>query len=204
MSISERKHREKAFIKEQIVNAATELFSLYGYEHVSMRKIADKIEYSPTTIYNYFKNKNELLFELLKQGYELFYQTLDSTYQTNKKEHFDLKFKSILSAYIEFGLSHKDYYKLMFISNIDKDDSLMGVENERAKAFEILISLVREGTESNYFIHPDERLISQMIWGQLHGITSLLITYKDFPWVQHESLIDHYLESVIKGVKNGG
>lgn len=202
MGISERKNREKAFIKEQIVNAATELFSLYGFEHVSMRKIAEKIEYSPTTIYNYFKNKNELLFELLKQGYVLFYQSLNSTYQKNVNENFDVRFKSGLDAYIKFGLSNKDYYKLMFIINIDKDDSLMGCENERTKAFKILVSLVSEGNEINYFINSDVMLISQIIWGQLHGITSLLITYQDFPWVQNELLIDNYLESIIRGIKN--
>ena len=164
MSISDRQNREKVFIKEQIVKAATELFSLHGYEHVSMRKIAEKIDYSPTTIYNYFNNKNELLSILLKQGYELFYQTLESAYTENENESFQIKLKKVLSAYVKFGLSNKDYYKLMFIINIDKDDSIMGCENERIKAFESLVSLVSDGNEINFFINSDEMLISQVIW----------------------------------------
>ena len=138
MSILERQKREKTFIKEQIVKAATELFSLYGFEHVSMRKIAEKIEYSPTTIYNYFKNKNELLYVLLTQGYELFYDNLNSIYKNNENQNFEIKFKKVLRAYIEFGLCNKDYYKLMFIINVDKNDALIGSNNERNKAFESL------------------------------------------------------------------
>ncbi|MCM3320960.1 TetR/AcrR family transcriptional regulator [Cytobacillus kochii] len=201
MSISERKNRDKEIIKEKIVNTATELFSLYGYEHVSMRKIAEKIEYSPTTIYNYFKNKNELLFVLLKHGYKLFYHSLDTARKDNEKENFDRKLKEVFRAYIEFGLANKDYYKLMFMMNIDSDDSLMGCENEKAKAFSILMSLAGEGNKHHYFINSNEMLVSQIIWGQLHGITSLLISYQNFSWIPNEVLIGNYMESILIGLK---
>ena len=61
MSIQARKEKEKEALRQKILAAARELFVDEGYENVSMRKVARKIEYSPTTIYLYFKNKAELL-----------------------------------------------------------------------------------------------------------------------------------------------
>ncbi len=203
MSITERQQREKALIREKIVNAATELFSQHGFEQVSMRKIAEKIEYSPTTIYNYFKNKNELLFVLLKQGYTKFFDTLKDAKEKYNNAAYEIKLKKVLQSYIEFGLTNQDYYNLMFILNIDNDDSLVGCENERWKAFEQLVFLVQEGKEIDFFQTSDEMLTSQIIWAKLHGITSLLITSAHFPWAEKELLIDTYLDSLIAGVKKG-
>jgi AcrR family transcriptional regulator len=61
MGLKERKLRQKKFLRQEILDAASELFVKEGYENVSMRRIADQIEYSPTTIYLYFKDKAELL-----------------------------------------------------------------------------------------------------------------------------------------------
>ena len=61
MGVMERKAREREELKQQILDAARELFVRDGYESVSMRKIADKIEYSPAAIYTYFKDKDEIL-----------------------------------------------------------------------------------------------------------------------------------------------
>ena len=57
MGVKERRAREKEQLRRQIIAAARELFVNEGYENVSMRKIADKIEYSPTMIYLYFKTR---------------------------------------------------------------------------------------------------------------------------------------------------
>ena len=64
MGVKERREREKESLRQDILDVAREMFATEGYESVSMRKIADKIEYSPTTIYLYFKDKNELFYAL--------------------------------------------------------------------------------------------------------------------------------------------
>ena len=61
MGVKERRAREKELLRRQILSAARELFVNEGYESVSMRKIAERIEYSPTTIYLYFEDKADLL-----------------------------------------------------------------------------------------------------------------------------------------------
>ncbi|MFX8778120.1 helix-turn-helix domain-containing protein, partial [Acinetobacter baumannii] len=61
MGINERKEKQKLELKRLILDASMKLFVEEGFENVSIRKIADLIEYSPTTIYLYFKDKNEIL-----------------------------------------------------------------------------------------------------------------------------------------------
>ncbi|MBK7849805.1 MAG: TetR/AcrR family transcriptional regulator [Bacteroidetes bacterium] len=70
MGITERKEKQKAELKNQILDASVKLFSEHGYNGVTIRKIADLIEYSPTTVYLYFKDKNEILYELHQIGFK--------------------------------------------------------------------------------------------------------------------------------------
>src|SRR5262250_1723722 len=69
MGVQERRARQKASIREEILEAARTLFVKEGYEHVSMRKIAEKIEYAPGTIYLYFRDKAEILEQLCEETF---------------------------------------------------------------------------------------------------------------------------------------
>lgn len=80
MGIQERKSRERELARENILKAAKELFATGGYENVSMRKIAERINYSTTKIYTTFKNKDDVLKALIRESYEL----LDRRFQEVK------------------------------------------------------------------------------------------------------------------------
>ena len=69
MSVADRKEREKEEMKARILEAAKKLFLENGFEKTSIRNIAEEIEYSPGTIYLYFKDKNDLLFALHQQAF---------------------------------------------------------------------------------------------------------------------------------------
>src|SRR6266542_1769402 len=70
MGTAERKSRQKESTRQEILDAARDRFVREGYESVSMRKIADRVEYAPGTIYLYFKDKAEILDTLCKQTFE--------------------------------------------------------------------------------------------------------------------------------------
>ena len=69
MGVKERREREKSEVRDKILDAARELFIAEGYEGVSMRKVADKIEYTPTTIYGYFEDKEDLFRQLCHEDF---------------------------------------------------------------------------------------------------------------------------------------
>src|SRR5215470_8356879 len=109
MGVIERKAREREELKQQILDAVWELFVREGYENVSMRKIADKIEYSPTSIYTYFKDKDEILDCLCEETFlHLHKHKLATVHQMENDTLESLKKK--METYIRFGLEHPDHY----------------------------------------------------------------------------------------------
>ncbi len=81
MGISERKERNKKKMREQILNTAMNLFLDEGFQNVSIRKIADKIEYSPATIYLYFKDRDDILFALHDEGFDKLFKRQQSVHK---------------------------------------------------------------------------------------------------------------------------
>src|SRR5581483_10936141 len=71
MGIKERQERDREAVRRGILDAARELFVAEGYQNVSIRKIAERIEYSPAAIYSYFPSKDDIFFSLAEEGFRL-------------------------------------------------------------------------------------------------------------------------------------
>jgi len=200
MGVKERKQRNKENLRQAILDAAEEMFVKEGFENVSMRKIAEKIEYSPTTIYLYFKDKHDLFLHLLEEYFSKLLQALNSVYN----EHDDLitSMKKGMRVYIESGLKNPNHYRLAFLSTPEIKtekylvDGLIGTE-----IFLGLRKSVEECIRQGLFRQMDVDLATQVLWTMNHGITSLLITNPNFPWVDKERLIEQAIESAIESFK---
>ena len=73
MGIKERHERDREAVRQLILDAARELFVKEGFDNVSIRKIAERIEYSPAAIYGYFPSKDDIFFSLADHGFRLLY-----------------------------------------------------------------------------------------------------------------------------------
>jgi AcrR family transcriptional regulator len=202
MGFKERKVREKEILRQAILEAAEAMFVNEGFENVSMRKIADKIEYSPTTIYLYFKDKHDLFHCLLEEHFAELVQTLQSV----GNEHDDLicSMKKSMRAYIEFGLKNPNYYKLAFMSNSfinESTEKYLMDGSFGTTAFLNLRQFVTECIEKGIFRQLEVDLVAQVLWTMNHGVTSLLISNPNFPWVDKEKLINQAIESAIAGFR---
>ena len=107
MGVSERKEREKLEMQKLILDAARELFMKDGYENVSIRKIAEKIEYSPGTIYLYYKNKSEIFFVLCFLAFDSFYEEQKKT--DNITDPIQ-KLKESGRIYINFAIRNPEFF----------------------------------------------------------------------------------------------
>ena len=96
-----------------ILDASMKLFVEEGFENVTIRKIADIIQYSPTTIYLYFKDKNEIFYSLHELGFQKMAELNRNL--PDIKNPLTRLFK-MGENYIEFGLSNQEFYDIMFIS----------------------------------------------------------------------------------------
>jgi AcrR family transcriptional regulator len=204
MGVLERRARHKEELRQQILDAAREVFAKEGYESVSMRKIAQKIEYSPTTIYLYFTDKTDLLNCLCEQIYTRLARTFD---RIEREETDPLKrLRRGLRAYIDFGLRNPDHYRVAFLlesgpmfANQARDES-----STVHKAYKYLLRTVGECITDRKLRPADVVAVSQALWAGVHGLTSLLIIHPEFPWARRNMLIDTLLDGIIRGMQHGG
>jgi len=199
MGVQERRSRDKEVLRQQILDAARQMFVEEGYESVSMRKIADRIEYSPTTIYLHFKDKAEIFHQLCEETFGKLAHHLE----TLRRRHDDPVdyLREGLRAYVDFGLKNPNHYTVAFIlkPNAAEDDYAFE-DSLGARAFATLQSGVAACVEAGVLRPVDVDTTAQSLWAGIHGVTSLLIVHCDFPFVSKNKLIDHTIDMMIRGL----
>jgi len=203
VSVKERRAREKEELRQGILNAARELFAREGYENVSMRKIAEKIDYSPTTIYLYFEDKDELLHSICEQTFTELVKTLENIVASTSDPIEQLR--QVGRAYIEFGLSHPNHYKVTFM-RAGQPGPIEGPKFDYQgsmgeKCFLHLRSIVERCVQQGKIRPVDLDAASQALWAVVHGVTSLTISHPYFPWVDKDRLIDQVIDVITEGLK---
>lgn len=195
MTIEERKERERRDLKELILKTAAEMFCKQGYGSTSMRAIAKAIDYSPGTIYRYFKDKDELMFEISSTGFRIFYTYLSKA-QTieNPMERLQV----LGRQYLLFAKDYPEYYDLMFIM----PDPLKSLEEgehwaDGHRSYDVLVGIIQDCMREGHFEGHDPIDLSLMIWGQVHGIVALRICNRIEMYTEkdHDLLLLDALES---------
>jgi AcrR family transcriptional regulator len=174
MTIANRRERQKEELRTKILHTAKELFIERGYDDTSIRTIADRIEYSPTTIYLYFKDKDDIFYALHQEGFALLNQYFKPlAFVENPFE----RLKAITQAYVKFALENKEFYDLMFISRVPMDSIKDKCEewDEGANSFQALVGTVTQCIEMGYFKGMEAETLSFTLWGMVHGVCSLEI-----------------------------
>src|SRR4051794_31187958 len=110
MGSAQRRARAKENLRRAILDAARKLFATEDYKAVSMRRIAEEIEYSPTALYLHFKDKEEILFYLIDEGFEMLSGRLESL----NVEDPVLRLRKGGRVYFKFAFEQPHYYRIMF------------------------------------------------------------------------------------------
>ena len=201
MGVRERRARQKEYLRQEILDAASELFVRDGYENVSMRRIADKIEYSPTTIYIYFKDKAELLEQVCKETFAKLVQRLGKIMERPGDPVERLK--SGLVAYIEFGLENPHQYRATFMMPIPEAldrEKHHHMDSPGMRAFSFLTRGLTDCIRAGKMREGNVELAAQTLWAGIHGVTSLLITHHAFPWAGREKVIHATVDTLVAGL----
>lgn len=158
--MSPRKSVPQELSRKMILNASQELFVQKGYQHVSMREIAKKLNYSHGAIYYHFKNKAELFYALVEDHFRMLDGLLDAIMEQELND--SQKLRQILVRFIQFGLSHQSHYEIMFLT---KDEEVRNFINEGpSKSYQKFANNVQ--------LLCGKRITIQEIWSlflSLHG-----------------------------------
>ena len=139
MGLKERQERDREAVSRSILDAARELFVTHGYQEVSIRKIAEKIEYSPAAIYSYFPSKDDIFFALAEEGFRLLFSYGASPRAADADSPDDPDdpigaIRAMFWRYYEFSKEHPEYFALMFLDRsvprISKNWSRFGFVSE--------------------------------------------------------------------------
>jgi AcrR family transcriptional regulator len=115
LGVKERQEREREAVSRSILDAARELFVTHGYHEVSIRKIADRIEYSPAAIYSYFPSKDDIFFALAEDGFRLLFSYGDKLETQVASDDPADALRAMFWRYYEFSKEHPEYFALMFL-----------------------------------------------------------------------------------------
>lgn len=201
LSPRERRHERT---RQAILDAARKIVSQQGAEALSLRAVAQAIDYSPAGIYEYFASKEEMVMALCMQGHRRLKEYLlraDPTLPV--EEHLE----EIGLAYIDFALRNPDFYQLMFTTQLPPDASAAMKEAMLTdnSSFPLLVNAVQRGIDEGIFhARPGFEALEMalMAWAMVHGM-AMLRTHQlkqlpvDFAAVERESL--HRLSNALKG-----
>jgi AcrR family transcriptional regulator len=202
-SSADRREREKLALRTKILDAARELFAEQGYDAVTMRTIAERIEYTPTAIYYHFKDKDALIRELCDTDYG----ALSDEFQkiAMVADPID-RLRAMGRAYAQFAFERPNHYRLMFMTPTPAGD--LGPLDRKGKpdqdAYAFLVWTLGQAIEAGR-LRPEYRdvdLTAQIAWAAVHGIIALHIAKGKDPWMEWRPLsqaVEAMLDLLIRG-----
>lgn len=196
MSIAERKLEEKQEMHKRILNGARKIFLQKGYDQTSMRNIAQEINYSPGSIYFYFKDKSEIFHELHKEGFLLLLNQLKVLEKV--RDPFE-RLKASGRVFIQFAQENKDYYNLMFIVDEPVKDSLHEGFQIAEEAISYMQGMISECQQKGKFKDMDTEYFTFLIISVVHGICALFCKNRNNSFVgkTDEELMENGYESFV-------
>jgi AcrR family transcriptional regulator len=175
MGTAERRERERENVRTAIIEAARDILSANGPTALSMRAIADRIEYSPATIYLYFKDKDELVGEVSTEAFEVLNEYVRrEVAAVGETANAAEQYGAIGRAYARFALDHTAYFRVMF--ELPQVPHMDCPEPDAPGSLESVVATVQRGVDEGHIDSKDARRTAVLGWGLVHGLTSLYLT----------------------------
>ena len=201
MGAVERRAREKAEFREEVLAVARKIVVREGFGALSMRKIADEIEYAPGTIYLYFKSRDEIAQQLCQRGFEDLLQALAPAAAIHDPAK---RLTDIGERYVRFGLEHPETYRLIFMEDPKFSTTIFEHEDADSPGMQALGFLIRDFDELKKQKRIDSKTdtteLAETIWAAMHGIVALKLTCHEFPQTPIETLTKMMTQALFRGV----
>jgi AcrR family transcriptional regulator len=202
MGTKERQDRERQAVTASILTAARDLFVAEGYQSVSIRKVAERIEYSPAAIYSYFASKDDIFLALAAEGFH----RLDEKVRAGMTTDDPLEnVRGCWWAFYEFSQEHPAYFELMFV-----DRSVPRI-TQQWEGFEFLqqmlthaVSAIQLAIDAGRFpatLSPNAAM--HMLWASLIGPAVVGIRHRLASGEDYDALARDVLNATIAGLQAG-
>ena len=201
MGVKERQEREREAVARAILDAARELFVAEGYQNVSIRKIAEKIEYSPAAIYGYFASKDDIFLALAEEGFRILFTPAAKAAAADPLDEIRMGFWRLY----EFSKDHPEYFALMFLDRsvprISQDWQRFGFVREMRLRFSEQIQRVIDAGLFPAGTNPDA--VFRILMAAIHGVAVLRLCERLSPAENADALARDTLEAALTGLRTG-
>jgi AcrR family transcriptional regulator len=204
LGLKERQERDREAVSRSILDAARELFVTHGYQEVSIRKIAERIEYSPAAIYSYFPSKDDIFFALAEEGFRLLFSYGASPRPADAGDPMDA-IRALFWRYYEFSKEHSEYFALMFLDRsvprISKSWHRFEFVTEMRGA---MVLRIREAIDSGAFPPGTEpHAVFRILLTSLHGAATLKLCDRLAEGENADALARITLDTALLGLRAG-
>ena len=198
MGITERKQRHKEGIRESIIQAAWEIVQAEGWQALSIRKIADAIEYSIPVIYTHYENKDAILLDFTKQGFRKL--NVELTEARDQEQSPAGELEKMAQAYLDFAFRNKEYYQLMYGLGMPTCETVRQVAE--LSQFTNLVqgsikALIAAGDKTG---KVDPFLKFHTFWSLLHGLVSINLVNRACPDEMQNLVLKDAVQGFIKNI----
>lgn len=203
MAVSEgarhRREQHKEQLRREILDAAGLLFAEEGYEHVTVRRIAERISYSQGVIFYYFENKGQILTAICEETFSQLIAILREI-ETPREDPVE-RLLAASRAFVQFGIDHPHHYRVVFTppSSMDGVDSIQRIGELGDELWKLLGGLYQRCLDSGRFhaVHPFEARLAW--WNALSGLIVFFIMHRNSSWVRPEVMTEECLRVLLAG-----
>lgn len=185
-------------LREDILQVSRSLLVKEGFGKMSMRKIAKEVDISATSIYLYFKNKDELLLALIESSIA----HLADILQKQLKDGDDpiQKLEKLADGFIYFALNHPQEYEIIYMVRPEEMPKFPKEKfNQIRKVYELLADIIDEGCQKGVLQVEDPLMSAYTVWAQLHGVASVVISKRLDTRIPVEPFVKQAVDHVIQG-----
>lgn len=201
----ERQLRRREQVRNTILDAAREIVSKEGIQGLSVRKVTDAIGYSPAIVYHYFRDKNELVETIVREGYSRILESIGSTDEHVSPEQV---IREGFTRYIKAALAEPEYYTAIMLDDcpavLKKTRLLERETSGNSETLQMLCNALKRGMNSGRFKCRNIELTAQIIWTSVFGLIIKLMIEKNTSDEQTDRLIEHYFDIMFDGIMSRG
>ena len=202
MGIKERQERDREAVRRSILDAARDLFVTEGFQHVSIRKIAERIEYSPAAIYSYFPSKDDIFYALAEEGFRLLGDPADASARGRTPLE---RVRAIFWRLYEFSREQPQYFALMFmersVPRISREYERFALASTRKQQ---VVAAIQACIESGDLPQSVKPLVAvRVVMAGLLGIAAMRLSERLAPGENADDLAADALDVALAGLRSG-
>jgi AcrR family transcriptional regulator len=197
MGITERRLRQKEEVRSSILSTAWRMVKEEGWQSLSIRKIADAIEYSVPVIYDHFENKETIMLEFAKEGFQLLSKRIQKAKE--KSNNPAEQIKAIADAYWNFAFKNKQHYQLMYgmgMQGCEIEKCFPERSDFRSAVLKPITTLISKSKTPG--VNPCLKYF--IFWSILHGLISIKSMNSNVSDEVNKMVMDDAVEGFIKNI----